>query len=186
MTELIKSLGIATIFSGALVIIVRKLIDHFFSKDLEKFKAELQKEAIKYKTQYETLHIERANVIKEVYKRLVTTEGAFRSLLKPFRLHGEVSDDEKEKILTNEYNGLIIYYLENRVFFEEDLAKELDAVIILLQDIQIQRGSEREARMAQIPLSKEEYNKAWKMLKDKLPPIKTSIEQQFRTILGIE
>ncbi len=38
--NLFETLGIATIFSTALVLIIRKLIEQFFSKDLEEFKSE--------------------------------------------------------------------------------------------------------------------------------------------------
>ena len=62
---------------------VRKLIEQFFSKDLEKFKSKLEKEAIRHKTQFETLHAERAVVIKEVYKQIVQTQRAFESWCVP-------------------------------------------------------------------------------------------------------
>jgi hypothetical protein len=48
--NLLETLGIATIFSGALVLITRKMTELFFSKSLETFKAELGKEIINHKT----------------------------------------------------------------------------------------------------------------------------------------
>lgn len=183
--NLFETLGIATIFSGALVLIVRKLIEQFFSKDLEKFKADLEKEIIKHKTKFETLHTERANVIKEVYKRIVKTQRAFESLIKPLQLAGEPSEEEKTKLLTEEFNALANYYTENRLFFNEELAQEVDKLLKKFLDIWHQWGYARNLRQMNEPNVKE-WGKAWDQVKDEIPPIKRTIENKFRDIIGID
>ena len=184
MFDLLQTLGIATIFSGALVLIVRKLIEQFFSKDLEKFKIELEKEAIKYKKQFDILHTERAVVIKEVYKLIVRTQRAFASLMCPLQLAGEPSQEEKTKILIDKYNELATFFLENRLFFDETLALEIDRLLSKFLDIWNRWNYAKEYNSKKIPKI-EEWGKIWDEVKDEIPKIEKSIEQKFREIIGI-
>lgn len=64
--EILEILWITTIISAASVFIIRKLIESFFSKDLENFKSQLAREVIIHKKTFETLHKERATVIKKL------------------------------------------------------------------------------------------------------------------------
>jgi hypothetical protein len=182
--NLFETLGIATIFSTALVLIIRKLIEQFFSKDLEKFKSELEKELIKHRTKFEILHAERANVIKEVYRKIVKTQRAFESLIKPMQLAGEPTEKEKTKILAYEFNGLASYYTENRLFFNEALAQEIDKLLQKFIEIWNQWGYMKDLQQIGQPNVKE-WSKAWDRVKDEIPPIQKAIEDKFRDIIGI-
>jgi hypothetical protein len=56
---------------------------------LERFKSNLEKEAIEFKIKYERLHDERVEVIKKVYKKISQTYKSFHSLMCPLQLAGE-------------------------------------------------------------------------------------------------
>lgn len=183
--NLFEILGITTIFSTALVLIIRKLIDRFFSRDLEKFKSGLEKEVIKHRTKFEILHTERANVIKEVYKRITRTQRAFESLVCPLQPAGDPPEEEKTKILIEEFNGLSNYYLENRLFFNENLAKEIDE--LLKEFVDIWHNWEFVKTLNNTKKSNiKEWCDTWDKVKNEIPPIKKLIENKFRDIIGIE
>lgn len=183
--DILETLGITAIFSAALVFVIRKLIEQFFTKDLEKFKAELEKEVIRHKTQFETLHTERAVVIKEVYKRTVKTQRAFESLINPLQLAGELTEEEKTKQLVETFNDLSNYFAENRLFFGEQLAQEIDGLIKKFMDIWRQWNYARDLKEGKTP-DVREWGKAWDQVKGEIPPIRESIEKKFRDIIGIE
>lgn len=66
---LIQNLGIFSITGGLIAWLIRRLFQQFFEKDLDKFKVDLLKETVQFRIRYEKLHSERAEVIKEVYKK---------------------------------------------------------------------------------------------------------------------
>lgn len=187
--ELFKTLGIAAIFSAAffatLFFIVRLLIQQFFSKNLERFKADLQLDAIRHKARIETLQVERASVIKEVYSQITATEDAFSSLMKPLQEAGEARPEDKEKILVTEFNKLSGYYSKNRLFFQESLAKEIDGLLLKFRDIWIDWRAAKGFGKSEYP-DVEKWAKTWDKVKDDIPPIKTLIEKRFREIIGVE
>jgi hypothetical protein len=47
----------------------------------------------------------------------------------------EPPEEEKIKVLVNEFNILSDYYTENRLFFSEDLARKIDALLKKFIDI---------------------------------------------------
>jgi len=183
--NLLETLSITAIFSTAFVLIIRKLIEQFFSKDLEKFKSELQKELIKHRTKFEILHAERANVIKEVYRKIVKTQRAFESLIKPLQLAGEPTEEEKTKILADEFNSLASYYRENRLFFNEALAQEIDKLLQKFIEIWNQWEYTKDLQQIGQP-NVNEWSKAWDKVKDEIPPIQKAIENRFRDTIGID
>jgi len=182
---LFQNLGIFSIASGLIVWLIKQFFKQSFAKDLEKFKADLSKEAIQFRVRYEKLHSERAEVIKEVYKRISRTYRAFRSYMCPLQLAGEPSEEEKGKKAADEVNALIDYYEENKIFFEKEIAKEIDNLLQKFREAWNQfdyskyktEGKHRDVK---------EWNKAWKNISEETPKIKELIENRFREIIGIE
>lgn len=131
------------------------------------------------------MHAERANVIKEVYKRIVKTQRAFESLIRPLQLVGEPTQEEKTKQLADQFNDLSNYYAENRLFFGEELAQEIDGLLKKFMDIWHQWNYAKDLREGRTPDVKE-WGRAWDQVKGEVPLIKESIEKGFRDIIGIE
>jgi len=184
--ELFKELGIFGIMAVGFVWILRFTIKQLFAKDLEKFKYNLEKETISYKTKFEKLHTERALVIKEIYKKIVITQRAFISLTHPFQPAGSPSEEERAKDAAQKANELTFYFEENRIYFEEDLAIELNEFMKKLREIWYE-FNQFEYERGNKPYRKiEAWNKAWDKAEKDIPEIKKKIEKRFRTIIGIE
>lgn len=171
--------------STTVVLVARKFIDQLFSEKLEKFKSDLEKEVIRHKTTFETLHTERANVIKEVYKLISKTQRAFESLMKPLQEVGEPLQEEKIKLLVVEFNNFSNYYQENRLFFNEALVEEIDKLLQEFVDIWRQWNHVQYLRKTGEP-NIEQWGQVWGSIRDKIPPIQKSIETKFRNIIGID
>lgn len=178
--DLSKVLGI----TGFFVWFLREYSKQLFVKDLEKFKVELQKEAIQFKIRYEKLHTERAEVIKEVYKKIVKTYRAFHSYICPLQLAGEPTEEEKKKIAADEINSLVNFYEENRIFFNEQIAKEIDNLLVKFREawnkFHLAKDLKKEGQS-----HIKEWGEAWDKVDKDISKVKSLIENKFRDIIGI-
>jgi len=82
---LFQNLGITGIIVCGVVWLVKKLSEQLLKRDLEKFKAELQKENKRFEIQFSKLQYERATVIKEIYKKIDGVCRVFNELTSPIR-----------------------------------------------------------------------------------------------------
>lgn len=184
--NLITNVSWGALIIGGISWVLRRFIDHFFSNKIEQYKAELERENTKFKITYEKLHTERAEVIKNVYKKIVKTDDAFLNYIKPMRYTNEPTQDEYAKIAGNAFNDLSSYYRENRIFFTEAFALRIDKILDLLLGIANQFQTSRILREENSPNGYvTEWGKAFDRLKNEVPPLKTEIEKEFRTLIGI-
>jgi len=183
--ELIKLLVTNTVIVGAVAWIGREVFKQLFSKDLEKFKLNLE-EALRFRVRYERLHTERAEVIKELYKRLFRAHDSMSTLTCPCQFAGEPPLEEKAKSAERAVNGLISYYEENKIFLEEDLSEEFDKLIEHLKNAWWEFQTSQELRGSGETGSAERWYKAWeKVSKEGVPEVRRRIEDKFRGIIGI-
>ncbi|MFQ5353733.1 MAG: hypothetical protein ACE5DR_02195, partial [Thermodesulfobacteriota bacterium] len=68
---LLKFLSGAGIVSAALAYIAKRIIDTFLASRIENYKSNLEKIAIEHEIRFQQLHTERAQVIKELYEKIV-------------------------------------------------------------------------------------------------------------------
>mgnify|MGYP000942755803 CR=1 FL=1 len=185
--ELLKYLGSVGAIAWSLGWIIRKLIDSFFNKKIEEYKNNLEKENIKLKISYEKLHTERAEVIKVVYQKLTKTIGFIQQYIKPMRLTGEESEEESQIKAIDAYNEFSVYYRENRLFFNEDLALKIDDIQMRLLDILNGFQLIRNIEIQSLGDTSKKWSELFKSLTDTdIPPLKKEIEIEFRKIIGIE
>lgn len=185
--EILQNFGIIALVISATAWLVRELFKQILNRDIEKFKSDLEKESTEFKIRYEKLHGERVMVIKEVYKKIVKTYKSFHSLINPFQLAGEPSHEEKGKVAAENANDLTDFYEENRIFFDEKLAEHIDFLLKDFRDAWNKLEYSRESRKSgDYKISLDEWNSAWKQIKDKVPIVKKELENKFREILGIK
>lgn len=101
-------------------------------------------------------------------------------------------EEELGKKAADEFNSLYVYYSENKIFFEEDLAKEIDALLQNFREVYLQFRfrkslpeyvSDKRRKQKELDVS----IKAWgKLNNNEIPQIKSLIETKFRKIIGIE
>jgi len=183
--ELFKAWGVAGVIAAATVWLIKNIFDQILKKDIDKFKHDLEKESIEFKIRYEKLHYERAEVVKEVYKKIVRTYKKFHSLMRPMQWADELTGEEKIKQAIDEINSLVDYYEENRIFFEESIAEEIDNLLDELRKCWIDFNYHKrlDGRRDQ---ELKVWEDVWKKIDKDIPRIKKIIEGKFRDIIGID
>jgi len=134
----------------------------------------------RYKIAFEKLHTERALVIKETYKRLV-------SVGDDFELYGIT---RQPRDLQNSLETLRLfadYYNEHRIFFAETDAVSLD----LLRDYCLKsysqfRTSEVQEAQKDFASATDRYVKTLENFQKEFPTLRKKIEIEFRQMIGIE
>ena len=88
-------------------------------KNMESYKSSLQLMAHEQQTKFLKLHTDRAEVVKELFKRIVAVEKSMNSLMAPFQATGEPSLSEKSTIAAADANNFLDYYQSNELLFNE-------------------------------------------------------------------
>ena len=195
--DVLKFLGIFGIGSAALAWLLRSLFGHLLSRDMERFKAQLQaqydmeverlrndlnKAAFEHQTRFVKLHEDRASIIKELYRKLHKAHGAFEDLLAPVKALGPGGIKEIIETASKYGREFFDYFQENRIYLDADLCKQIDTLNAVF----------RRAWSDFVPMGDEDYMakgsqhlKVWAEFKEMIPPLREEIENRFRKLLGV-
>lgn len=182
--NLLQNLGIFSIIITGASWVIKKYFEKIFDKDLEKFKADLEKQSTGFRIRYEKMHSERAEVVKVLYKKIVRTYRAFHSYMNVFQGASEPPQEEKGKEASKCANDFTDYYKENRIFIDENLAKEIDKLSDAFKKAWVEFEISRFNKTNR-PSYVENWSNAWKIISEETPVVKNKIENEFRKILGI-
>jgi hypothetical protein len=185
--ELLQTLGIFGMGIVAMAWLARAVIGLMLNKDLEKFKSDLEMQVTAYRIRYERLHAERVEVIKEVYKKISNAYLSLRILINPWQGIKEPTIEEKNANATKLFNELFLYFQENRIFIEEELAQEIDTLLKKFSEAwnqfqlsQMEQNDDNRKEVIQ------DWKDAWKNIDEEVPKVKAQLENKFRGILGID
>lgn len=192
MNEIIKSIVTFSIGSGILAFLIRSIVVHFLDKDTAKYREDIKRIAEEHVFRFQKLHIERADVIKNLYRHLDAAIVAMQSLISPIQLAGE-NEQEKRKTAIEKVNKFIAYYSGNRIFFPERICKLLDTVIDGMKNAYV-AFNHKERRLSEAEQNAESddeklydnWDRAWKSISKDIPAVKSSLETEFRKILGVD
>ena len=200
--ELIKFLGGSVILIGAVAWLIRSLVTHQLSMDIEKLKIKLKHDAeieiqkishelslssIEHEHKIASLQEKRAEVIAELYKLLVRLVGSAQSYASYLEYSSEPNKDEKAKILGEDANNFRDYFLDNRIYFPNEICTDIDElwenIISPAKHFGFWRNNtdtldgQRKADEA--------WDKAVDSLNEKVAPLLRKIANEFRLILGV-
>ena len=113
--EIIKFLGGTTLFLAVVGWLIRSLIYHRLSKDIENFKTELQHQSKINIQQVAILHTKRAEVIAELYRLLVEFVGAAESYTSLLEWKDEPNKDDKAETLGDIATEFHKYFIINKI-----------------------------------------------------------------------
>jgi len=184
MTELLKNILYFLIASGVLAWLIKAIFNQYFSKDLEKFKLNLEKEAFSYRVRFEKMHAERAEVTKNLYMKIVATERSFYDFMHIVQRGGDEDQKKKGPIAAKTANDMTKYYDENKIFFTEKEAEKIEKLMDKFKEIwNTFEGSQ--FKKAQNLSYVDDWDKAWTQIKTEIPKIRKVIEKRFRNVIGI-
>lgn len=160
------------------------------AKELESLKADLRVSAHQQEVRFARLQEHRMEVIADLYERLVATEAAFSSMMKPLQLVGEPDEATKQQAAAKAANEFITYYRGKRVFFSKAMCRRLDEIEsrhhAAWVDFTVWRP---EWVQADPSLSKQVFEarlKAWNTISSDVPALREVIEDSMRRLLGVE
>jgi hypothetical protein len=200
--EILTRLGEFGILVAAITWLAKKIITHQLSKDMEVFKAQLQKEsqreieslkstlqqnAYEHQIRFSRMHEKRANVIEETYANLVD----FSNQAAIFVNFYQSSDDAQKKDYCQRWgtaaDKLRSHFNRHKIYFDKSMCEKIEeftaklykatallAVLTEKGDIRINSQDEWD-----------EWEKSMDMLDNDVPPIKAALEQSFRELLGV-
>jgi len=187
--EIIKFFGGAALFLGAAAWLIRSLVSHRLSKDIENFKTELQHQSKLEIQQVAVLHTKRAEVIAELYRLLVEFVGSAESYASLVEWKGEPSKDEKAEQLGEIATEFRKYFVVNRIYFTKNTCSAVDE--LWLESLgPIRKYSFWRVREDRSETDAVKAMEAWETATDtmtiKVPVLLATIEDEFRGLLGVE
>ncbi len=203
MGEIVKFLGGTALALAAVGWLVRSVIVHLLSKDIESFKEQLRAQsavqlerlrhelrlvAAEHEKRTQLLQERRAQTIAELYSKLMHFLAAAESFASFMEWSGEPSKREKAKLLDGRAGEFHEYFLCNRIYFSEDVCEKVETLFREVQgssvrfSVWLAQGEKGEAVATQV---NEAWEEAWKAMKDKVPPLLKAIEAEFRELLGV-
>lgn len=197
-------LGLSTIFAIAGVFVLRRVLELLINRDLEKFKSDLERESASHKIRYEHLHGERVEVIKNTYQKLSRTNKSVQSVMASFwldpsdnakleRMMNSIEEDANNKLgikkimkVAENVFDLKDYFEDNRIFFDEDIAIEMDSIIEDLSELWDEHQLIEDIKYDNPKVSLQVWRENWEYLEIKILKTKSRLEVKFRAIIGIE
>lgn len=175
--------GLASaIFTGVLAFLFQSFIKQWLSRNLEEFKVNLQLAAFEHQTRFTKLHEKRAEVIAELYKRLVKTERGLRLVLDTIPgLPPEHLLEETLRPVLDSIPDFSSYFEMNSIYLDGNVCGKLKD---LNDEFQMALAGTL-YYLEEDPGSTRGWEIAFETLTEKIPPIKESIEREFRKMLGL-
>ncbi len=198
---IIASIGGSAVLFGALAWLFKSIITHYLSKDIDKFKANLQLEAQKemahiqstleieafeHQIRFSRLHERRADIISLIYRSIVELHLSVNDFV---RLLPRSSKDQNNTNLQRIWNAadqLKSSFEKNRIFFSEQICEKVSALNETMSkpvsEIVIRLEIDKEQNWEWLG---KRYNEALDVLENKVPLIKAELESDFRELLGV-
>ena len=195
---ILTALGGAAMVLGAVAWLVREIIVRILDKDVESYKTKLQGESDKKLEELKSelrmvefrsskLHEKRAEVVAELYGRLVRAI----DMAYDFVFSGISAEPpgvkERAKKAEEAIKDLIAYYGAHRIYFDSQICEQLDALILALShatmgfDTMVVVSNQLPDKADLFQIRKESLQQ----IKREAAPIRLALEREFRQILGV-
>ena len=170
---------------------------HNFDKKLEKYKSEFDKLNYKLSVQFSYLHVERAKVLRGLYKTMVRLHEAMQVWITPLFLPYSDGNYHKEEDLKNRLadvgkylNELHNFYRDNKILIANELQDKVESIINKLEifciNYKTQKYLSENARSIDEEIKwmtqSQDYENELKYLKD----IISKLEKEFQKLLAVE
>ena len=201
--NIFESLGMFLIASGVLAFLIRSFFSHQLLKDIERFKAELQQKsqleieqfksaleltAFEHQTRFIKLHEKRADIIGEMYGKIVDLYETASIFVRSFQSVNTTRKQEFRKELWHSADEFKSYFNKHRIYFNEDVCKVIESLNDKLSEACSALAFISQEGAA-VEISNENLFKLWDkgmtVLEKDAPNIKNALESEFRELLGV-
>ncbi|MEN6355895.1 MAG: hypothetical protein ABFD83_02290 [Armatimonadota bacterium] len=189
-----KTLGSTAIVVAAIVYIARQVLSHILSRDLQKYKCnldatyqaeierlknDLRLKSFEHETKYAKLHEKHAFIIDELYKRLLCLEKATD------KWSSDIYNEELLTVFENSLDSYSDFINENRIYLDSNSCALLDKftnynVVVFFCKMRQELPHDRPVLLPE----QESINESLCELRKSIMDMKQSIEYLFRSIIG--
>ena len=179
---------------GAVIAYLGKTgIDAFVSGRIESYKKNLERITAEHSVRFQSLHAERAEIIKTFYDKLSQLDEVLASTLAQFQPVHDISLVEKVQLMSKHFNETREYFVPRRIFFDEHTCVQVERVLavarciffdITTYEIDIHHPQYKYDRSV-LKERHEFWEKARASHMSDFSPLKKNLEDQFRSLLGI-
>ena len=206
LKEIIFAISASGIAIAALAWLAKAIVLHFLSKDVETFKAKIQAEseieieklksalnqtAYEHEVVFGHLHKQRLEAILQIHAALLDVKSAVERVV---TLHqGPIFHEDSitnGRIAEEKARDFYPLFEQKKLFLDEKLAEEIDALVVKFFQLTIRFNVEM--TLATSPITHERHETAsnvwtanWNAFEKELKPIMRSLENQFRSLLGV-
>jgi hypothetical protein len=160
---------------------------------LEKEKAQLTQLTKEHEIRFSQLHIERAQVIKQIYGELGELYDSMVSLLKYFQGVDEPKMEEKAKAFQDAHTKFIKSISKNKIYFSKESCEIMERLSFASRDAYIDITTypidPRDPEIFATPGLYRERSDLWEEVREKFKndiiKLKERLEDNFRKILGV-
>jgi hypothetical protein len=201
--EIFTTVGSTAVIVSAVTFLTRSVTNHLLTRDVEKFKARLkadadieieklkhslEKVAVEHQVRFSKLHEKRAEIIADLYARLVDAERIGDHFVKV-----DSWDDERgrESYEATNQNLLDLYYFveKNRLYFPEPVCDLLTNCVLAVRSNAISmngyaRIDPTTANQSLIEERAKVLKQVFESVQYQIPAARKALESEFRPILG--
>lgn len=195
--EVIKFVGGSAVLLAIAGWLIRTIIQHFLTKDieqykfdirrqgeieLEKLKAALNIEAVTHEITFSKLHNRRAEIIEELFKKLMAFDDSASTLMVEFDMDDSEGLREMADKFIDIYYDFHKYAEQNQIYFSEELCKLIAELHSEAFDQSIR------VTYHTTPYSLDDLKKAFSEEKFRIQShtelMKRKVQEEFRELLG--
>lgn len=187
-SSIVQNLGMFTITVGIVTFTLKAIIRHWLDQSLETYKADLKNATIEHEIRFAQLHTDRAQIIRELYRKMVDMQRSMRSLMNPMQWVNEPTQDKKMETAQKAANEFIHYYQKNKIFFKEEICIIIDEVVKMIFDAWVKYTTFGDMAFLTPTMIESRSRKlldAYGIVTDKVSEIAKKIENEFRGLLGV-
>lgn len=156
---------------------------------IENLKTELQIRTIEHQVSFSGLHQRRATVIAEINGLLAELLWEAESLLSPMRWTGGVSEQEMSVSAEAKLIEFFRHFDKNRIYLPPEICKNIEDMVLEIRQHVIMFSTYLTWDEKTLPdhTRKEKYETlqaGYKLLKEKVPTLRESLENEFRILLS--
>ena len=167
----------------AIAWLIRKLFESGLQRDLERFKSELESKRFEHQTRFSLIHQKRAEVLSNLYSRLACAKSLLGDLVAIFQPGGQLLPEKKKKA-ADSFNDASSYFFEHRIFLNKTTAIQVEEVISAMREAFVAFDTSQLENVEYRPDSTGLWMESYNNVRDKISPLLSELEMEFRKTLG--
>ena len=177
--------------------LVRSIVTHWLSKDIESFKtamqhanvreieklrADLNHLALEHQVKFSQLHAKVFETIAHLYKLIAQTQRTMAVYLVPLVLAGAPSEVERGNAAADSWEKLAVFFHEHEIYFDKETCGMINQYLEKLRKLHIEFQHRQHSTKGQTM----EWGRIWDELTGEVDVVKKRLADNFRSKIGIE